>query len=84
MGIFEAFTDDEMELFGKMYFIIIIVIFNLVLINLIISMLANTYGIYDSSSDGFLFSQILQSRDELVYDPYFGCIFSQLPPTNLL
>ena len=63
---------------------VITVIFNLILMNLIISMLANTYGIYDSSSDGFLFSQILQSRDELVYDEYFGSIFAQIPPTNIL
>ena len=56
----------------------------MLLMNLIISMLANTYGIYDASSDGFLFAQILKSRDELGYDKNYGAMFSQIPPLNFL
>jgi hypothetical protein len=43
----------------------IVVFFNILLMNLIIAILANTYIIFDAKSNGLYLSKILSTRDEL-------------------
>jgi len=47
LKIFDELANEDLKMIGKVYFVVIIIIFNLLLMNLIISMLANTYSIYD-------------------------------------
>lgn len=61
-----------------------VVIFNMILINLIVAILANTYNIFDQRSTGLYLSKILMSRDELNYDINFGSFLCALPPLNLV
>jgi hypothetical protein len=61
-----------------------VVIFNMVLINLIVAILANTYNTFDQRSSGLYLSKILMSRDEMSYDLNFGSFLCALPPLNLI
>ena len=61
-----------------------VMVFNMLLINLIISMLANTYGLFDARSSGLYLAQILSSRDEINFDHSFGAFLSSMPIINLI
>ena len=61
-----------------------VVIFNMILANLIIAILGNTYNIFDQRSSGLYLSKILMSRDEMTYDQNFGAFLCGLPPLNLI
>ena len=58
--------------------------FNILLLNLIIAILANTYNIFDARSNGLYLSKILVSRDEMVYDESYGSFLAAIPPTNVV
>ena len=73
-----------MAAIGKVYMICVVVSFNIVLMNLIIAILANTYGVFESGSTGLYLSKILSSRDEIMYDDSFGAFLSAIPPINIL
>ena len=73
-----------MGTFGKVYMICIIVMFNILLMNLIVAILANTYSTYESGSTGLYLSKILSTRDEVEYDTNFGAFLSAMPPINIL
>ena len=61
-----------------------VLIFNMIMINLIVAILANTYNIFDQRSAGLYLSKILMSRDEMNYDVNFGAFLIALPPLNLV
>ena len=63
---------------------IVVVAFNILLINLIIAILANTYNIFDERSKGLYLSKILSTRDELGYDEYLGAFLTSMPPLNAI
>ena len=64
--------------------IILILIFNILLLNFIVAILSNTYNIFDNRSNGLYLSKILSTRDELNYDEYYGAFLSAMPPINLI
>jgi len=61
-----------------------VIIFNMILINLIVAILANTYNIFDQRSSGLYLSKILMSRDEMTFEANFGAFLCALPPLNLV
>jgi hypothetical protein len=73
-----------MVFFGEVYLIILVLIFNILLLNFIIAILSNTYNIFDNRSNGLYLSKILSTRDELNYDLCYGAFLSSMPPINLL
>ena len=81
---FVRITDPILRLVGEIYIISIVVCFNILLMNLIVAMLANTYELYDSKSNGLYLSKILSTRDELNYDNSYGAILSAAPPINVI
>ena len=84
IAIFDKLEDENMQTFGKIYMICIIVMFNILLMNLIVAILANTYSTYESGSTGLYLSKILSTRDEVEYDANFGAFLSAMPPINLI
>ena len=54
-----------MELFGEFLLLSIVLSFNMLLLNFIVAILANTYNIYDLRSSGLYLSKILNTRAEL-------------------
>ena len=64
--------------------LVVIVCFNLLLLNLIIAILGNTYNMYDAKSNGLYLSRILSQRDELLYDSNYGAFLTSIPPINAI
>jgi len=62
----------------------IIIMFNILLMNLVIAILANTYSEFESGSTGLYLSKILSTRDEVEYDQNYGAFLSAMPPINIL
>ena len=82
--IFDRVPNENMAFVGKIYMISIIVMFNILLMNLIIAILANTYSNFESGSTGLYLSKILSTRDEVEYDENYGAFLSAMPPVNIL
>ena len=68
LNIYNKIEDQTMSFIGKIYMICVVITFNIVLMNLIIAILSNTYGTFESGSTGLYLSKILSSRDEIMYD----------------
>ena len=56
----------------------------MLLLNLLVAILANTYNIYDLRSSGLYLSKILSTRGELLYDDNYGAFLAGTPPINLV
>jgi hypothetical protein len=82
--IFEPLNDDSVILIGQLVIVAMVVMFNILLLNLIIAILANTYNLFDSKSNGLFLSKILISRDEMLYDDSYGAFLTQMPPLNAI
>lgn len=54
------------------------------MLNLLLSILANTYQAFDPRSQGLYLSRILAMRDELMYDENYGAYLSDIPIINLI
>ena len=64
-GIFEDIEDPIIVNAGKGFLMLSIVIFTILILNLIIAILSNTYNVFDPKSNGLYLSKILATRDEL-------------------
>lgn len=62
----------------------VVILFALLILNLIIAILSNTYNIFDPKSNGLFLSKILASRDELEYDDAYGAYLASLTPLNFV
>jgi hypothetical protein len=67
-SIFDEIEDLDYRNFGKAYLLVVVIMFALLILNLIIAILSNTYNIFDPKSNGLFLSKILSTRDELQYD----------------
>ena len=82
--IFNVVNEEDMVTFGKLYMLVVVVVFNILLMNFIFAIFANTYSIFDSRSSGLFLSEILRTRDELLDDPSFGAYLAAVPPINAI
>ena len=82
--VFQGLENYKMTLFGEVYLITLVMIFNILLLNFIIAILSNTYNIFDNRSNGLYLSKILSTRDELNYDHSYGAFLSAMPPINII
>lgn len=64
-GIWDEIEDPIQHNVGKVYLVIAVVLFAVLILNLIIAILSNTYNIFDPMSNGLFLSKILQTRDEM-------------------
>ena len=62
----------------------IVITFKILILNLIIAILSNTYNMFDTKSTGLYLSKILNSRDDLAFDENYGACLLQMAPLNLL
>jgi hypothetical protein len=62
----------------------VVVTFNMLLLNLIIAILANTYSMFDLRAIGLYLSKILNTRGELLFDENYGGFLAALPPFNII
>lgn len=75
---------SDLQSIGLIFTICIVLCFNIIVLNLIIAILANTYAIFDNKSNGLYLSKILMSRDEMIYDDCYGSFLSAMPPFNFV
>ena len=64
-GVFEEVGDQGQKDFGKVFLMTTVIIFTILILNLIIAILSNTYNIFDPYSNALYLSKILASRDLL-------------------
>ena len=69
---------------GNLFIIAIVITFNILILNLIIAILANTYSIYDEKSAGLYLSKILNARDEMSFDENYGALLLTMTPLNVI
>jgi hypothetical protein len=69
---------------GDIYLLIVVITFTILILNLVIAILSNTYNKNDPKSKGLYLSKILSTRDELLYDQKYGAFLSSLVPFNVL
>jgi hypothetical protein len=62
----------------------VVITFNILVLNLIIAILSNTYQMFDTKSSGLYLSKILQSRDEMEFDDNYGAFLLTMTPLNCI
>ena len=77
-------NDDYLIALGNIFIIVVVITFNILILNLIIAILANTYNIYDEKSAGLYLSKILSSRDEMSFDENYSAMLLTLCPLNII
>lgn len=75
---------EFLQIFGDFYVIAIVVTFNILILNLIIAILSNTYNMFDTKSIGLYLSKILQARDDMEFDENYGALLLCMAPLNFI
>ena len=73
---------DRTEAIGKVYLFIVVLLFNILVLNLIIAILSNTFNMFEPKSKGLYLSKILSVRPTMSYDETYGSLLIGLPPFN--
>lgn len=82
-AVFEGkYISARTEAIGKVYLFIVVLLFNILVLNLIIAILSNTFNMFEPKSKGLYLSKILSVRPTMSYDERFGALLIGLPPFN--
>ena len=81
---FDSLGDEYLAAFGKGYIMVIVITFNVLVLNLMIAILSNTYQLFDKKSTGLFLSKILTSRDEMAFDENYGAFLLTMTPVNCI
>ena len=81
-SIFDQVEDPNVKNYGKGFLMVTVIIFTILILNLIIAILSNTYNIFDPFSNALYLSKILASRDLLQYDEHYGAFLQAMSPLN--
>jgi len=82
-AVFDNLNDD-LQTFGDIFTASIVITFNILILNLIIAILSNTYNQFDTKSTGLYLSKILNARDEMMADDHYGAFLLTMSPLNLV
>jgi len=82
--LFSIITNEFLQIFGNLFTIAIVVPFNILILNLIIAILSNTYNLFDSKSSGLYLSKILNARDDMTFDEHYGAFLLTMAPLNVI
>jgi len=77
-------NNDFLVIFGDVFIMAIVITFNILILNLIIAILSNTYNMFDTKSTGLYLSKILNARDDMTYDPNYGAFLLIMAPLNII
>jgi len=81
--VFEGeYISERTEAIGKIYLFIVVLLFNILVLNLIIAILSNTFNMFEPKSKGLYLSKILSVRPTMSYDETYGSLLIGLPPFN--
>lgn len=76
--------DEQLQIFGDMFTMGIVITFNILILNLIIAILSNTYNQFDTKSTGLYLSKILNARDDMTFDENYGAFLLTMSPLNVI
>lgn len=76
--------DQRQTIIGLTYTVLSIIVFNVLLLNLIIAILSNTYVKYEQKSRALYLTKILSLRHTMLYHYYYGSLFVGLAPINVI
>lgn len=74
----------NLTIFADAYVVAIVVCFNILILNLIIAILSNTYNQFDTKATGLYLSKILIARDTMIFDEYYGAFMLSMAPLNII
>ena len=83
-GLFEQIDKDFLARFGDIYVMAIVVVFNILILNLIIAILSNTYQQFDQKATGLYLSKILNARDYMAFNENYGAFLLIMAPMNIV
>ena len=84
-GVFKAIPNNSfLTVFGDFYIMAIVITFNILILNLIIAILSNTYNMFDTKSTGLYLSKILNARDDMEFDENYGAFLLTMVPLNVI
>jgi hypothetical protein len=75
---------SELQTFGDLFTAGIVITFNILILNLIIAILSNTYNQFDTKSTGLYLSKILNARDDMTADENYGAFLLTMSPLNVV
>jgi len=82
--LFKEIDDGFLSIFGDLYIMCIVITFNILILNLIIAILSNTYNMFDTKSRGLYLSKLLNSRDDMAPDDHYGAFLLTMTPLNFV
>ena len=81
---FDILHDEELTVFGGVFTMAIVITFNILILNLIIAILSNTYNMFYTKSTGLYLSKVLNAREDMNSDPYYGGFLLSMTPLNVV
>jgi hypothetical protein len=81
---FEEIDRPDLKVIGLVFTMSIAVVFNIVVLNFLIAVLADTYNTFESKSNGLYLSKILNARDEMTYEASYGAFLASIPPVSAI
>lgn len=83
--LFKTINNNEfLTILGYFYIIAIVITFSILILNLIIAILSNTYNMFHTKSTGLYLSKILNARDDMSYDENYGAFLLVMAPLNIV
>lgn len=82
--IFSEVEDPNVQLAGKLYILASVILFTILILNLIIAILSNTYTLFSDKSIGLYLSKIISTRVEFQHDENYSAFIMGMSPLNLI
>ena len=84
LSLFDKINDSTLRVLGQMMVIVTVIIFNIIMFNLLFSMLANTYSRFDEASGGLFLVKIIAMRGRMRNNAACGSFLGATPPLNVV
>ena len=83
-GLYDSVSNEVVGRFGDFFVMSIVVVFNVLILNLIIAILSNTYNQFDTKATGLYLSKILNARDYMTFNENYGAFLLVMAPLNIV
>ena len=75
---------DDRRMWGIWFHIICIACFMLLILNLLIAIMSDTYALYSDKKEGLYLVKVIQALPHYRFDPRYGVMICAVPPFNVL
>ena len=84
LTIYDSVTPPEKRMLGKVFHLFVMCVNMLLLLNLIIAIMTDTYAYYNSFRRGLFSRNIIEAVPSYQNDKRYGALISAFPPFNLI